>query len=293
MSDIANALEQFVDSRLSVLKADTQQKFSRILNIINSKNTELSGTVNERIKILEKYCTELQNAINSKNTEFSVTITRRDERIKILEKYCADLQNAINSKNTEFSVTIIRQEERIKTLEKYCAEFQNALNSKDTEFSLATRQEERIKIPEKHGADLSNAVNSFSSRIGKFEKAEETAGQAETDSIVQRFNRWAGDPITPLPSAFSFLAGDFRIRTNQQLVFVPEETKWCINREGEKKYLLPNPNSFNQMTNILELYEMDQRFLREKGKNKIKILSPCEISPSGFVELPGKLELLS
>ncbi|MDR1363646.1 MAG: hypothetical protein LBJ35_06315 [Spirochaetaceae bacterium] len=168
-----------------------------------------------------------------------------------------------------------------------------AINNRNKELSeIITRQDEKIKVFEKNHAELMNTVNLLASRIEKFEKTEKIVRQAEVDGILQQFNKWAGNPIVPLPRAFAFLAGDFRIRANQQLVYVPEETKWCVNCDGGKKYLLPNPNFFDQMTNILELYEMDQRLLRKKMDNKIKILFPCEISSSGFVEFPGKLELL-
>jgi hypothetical protein len=140
--------------------------------------------------------------------------------------------------------------------------------------------------------ELAKEIQALSVRIEKFEKTGDAARAAEKDVVLSKFNNWSANPFTPLPSSFTYLAGDFRIRSSQQQIPTPEESKWVTNREGAKKYLLPNPNSFNQMTNILELYEMDQSMLKEKGKNKIKIIIPCEISSSGFVEFPGKLQIL-
>jgi hypothetical protein len=114
----------------------------------------------------------------------------------------------------------------------------------------------------------------------------------QTDTVINSFNNWASNPNSYLPGEFAYVTGDFRIRTNQELTETREETKWIINRSGTKTYLLPNPNSFNQMTD-LDLYEMDLNMLKEKGKNKIKIIKPCEISSSGFIEFKGKLQILN
>lgn len=115
----------------------------------------------------------------------------------------------------------------------------------------------------------------------------------QNDRIITIFNEWAANPISIIPKDFAYLIGDFRIRINQQeLAETQEKTKWIINRGGVKKYLLPNPNFFDPMTNISELYKMNLNMLKAKGKNKIKIITPCEISSSGFIELPGELEIL-
>jgi hypothetical protein len=111
--------------------------------------------------------------------------------------------------------------------------------------------------------------------------------------IKDAFNLWAENPSIPLPSeAFYYIEGEMNIRTKREIKESAVETKWITNRRGTQKYLFPNPNSFNQMTNILELYKMDQARLKGRGQNKIKIITPCEISASGFVEFPGELELL-
>jgi hypothetical protein len=115
---------------------------------------------------------------------------------------------------------------------------------------------------------------------------------AQIDSIIAKFNNWAANPIGVIPSGFTFLAGDFRIRTQQVMTETAEETKWITNSGGGKKYLLPNPNMFNQMTNISELYTIDQRMLKEKGKNKIQIIKPCEILSHGWIAFTGEIKIL-
>jgi len=110
--------------------------------------------------------------------------------------------------------------------------------------------------------------------------------------VTEAFNLWAANPVGPLPEAFYYINGDIKIRTKREIKESAEETKWITNRNGTKKYLFPNPNSFNQMTNIPELYTMDQSKLKGRGQNKIKIITPCEMTKDGFVEFAGELELL-
>jgi hypothetical protein len=110
--------------------------------------------------------------------------------------------------------------------------------------------------------------------------------------VADAFNLWAANPNGPLPEAFYYIEGEMNIRTKREIKESAGETKWITNRNGIKKYLFPNPNSFNQMTNILELYKMDQAKLKGRGQNKIKIITPCEMTKEGFVEFAGELELL-
>jgi len=109
--------------------------------------------------------------------------------------------------------------------------------------------------------------------------------------VTEAFNVWAGNPVGPLPDAFYYIDGEINIRTKREIK-ESADGKWISNRNGTKKYLFPNPNSFNQMTNIPELYTMDQSKLKGKGQNKIRIIIPCEMTKDGFVEFAGELELL-
>ncbi|GMO52837.1 MAG: hypothetical protein Pg6C_19040 [Treponemataceae bacterium] len=110
---------------------------------------------------------------------------------------------------------------------------------------------------------------------------------------VAEFNNWAANPANPLPKAFYYIEGDMRIRAPRELKeSAAADVKWITNREGAKKYLLPNPNSFNQVTDILELYAMDQSKLKSKGQNRIRIITPCAMANNGFVNMPGELDIL-
>jgi hypothetical protein len=123
--------------------------------------------------------------------------------------------------------------------------------------------------------------------------AQETGEYEEQPAVVlDDFNKWAANPVPALPSGFSYIEGEFRIRTkNVYTASSSSESKWIVNIKGDKKYLLPNPLSFNQLTNIKELYLMDMSRLRPSN-NKIKIAKPCELLDECFINYPGELTIL-
>lgn len=148
---------------------------------------------------------------------------------------------------------------------------------------------------------INSAQNEVNLQIQELQTMVNTlySGKKLTESIISgelnaidAFNLWAANPAGPLPEAFFYITGEMNIRTEREIRESADETKWIINRNGTQKYILPNPNFFNQMTNILELYKMDQAKLKGRGQNKFKIIRPCEITKDGFVEFSGELELL-
>jgi hypothetical protein len=111
--------------------------------------------------------------------------------------------------------------------------------------------------------------------------------------MLDAFNRWAANPVPrTLPSGFAYAEGEFKIRSkNDYKPASSSESKWIVNTRGGKKYLLPNPLSFNQLTNISELYHMDMSRL-QPANNKIKIVKPCELLDGGYINYPGELTIL-
>ena len=113
------------------------------------------------------------------------------------------------------------------------------------------------------------------------------------ERILSCFNDWASNPHTKLPQAFYYIKGDVKIRTNMQLLESDMPTKWIVNRICDKKYLFPNPNTFDDRTDIKQIYDMDLKALKPKGQNRIKIIKPCEMTDKGFIEFKGELQLLN
>ena len=159
---------------------------------------------------------------------------------------------------------------------------------------------------EKRIKNIEKQIYNHTEQINKIDKA--TAGdQAVYDGIkrdgvnpvdvVSIFNIWASNPSISLPSAFFYVTGEPKRRTTQIFNESPQgiATKWIINRNrsgNDRKYLFPNPNFFDDQTDISGLYLMDTGRLKPKGLNKIKIIEACEIVEDGFIRFQGKLDLL-
>ena len=108
--------------------------------------------------------------------------------------------------------------------------------------------------------------------------------------ILSAFNAWAAKPGMPLPRDFSYIEGNIRIRTKQDIVFTQDSTKWISNKD--KNYLFPNPNSLNDRSDISELYQGEIANIKPKD-NRIEVLEPCEMSETGFIQYAGKFRLLN
>jgi uncharacterized repeat protein (TIGR02543 family) len=155
--------------------------------------------------------------------------------------------------------------------------------------------------PGETAADLKKEIVNIQSRIQEIEKNVRILSEQKTItrgitsgslSVTDAFNLWAKNPSIPLPrEAFYYIEGDMKILTKREIKEAARETMWITNRIENKKYLFPNPNLFDQMTEI-DLYKMDPVKLKRRGQNKIKIIIPCEMTKDGFVEFPGELELL-
>ena len=113
---------------------------------------------------------------------------------------------------------------------------------------------------------------------------------------VEMFNTWALNPLPPLPEPyFCYLKGEPKLRKEWAMIpaDASQKTNWITNKYGNKKYLFPNPNTFDQFTDITEFYKMDLALLKSKGNNRIKITDACEMAAAtGFINFSGKLELL-
>jgi len=293
------SLDEFFDQYLNrQLAQKIGTDYSKICNnidkLIKGNNENVDEIKRLKLDIKEYYdkCKFLQDTINEiarKNNELEKKIAKI-ETLEIIIKQVNDRQSQfgqlVNNKLSEITQYYNNISQKILILES---------NSKELSQKIIDLEVENKR--------LSQRISEKESKNNKFQGASETSfrndllnisfNSIQNDRIIKIFNEWAAHPISIIPSEFAYLIGDFRIRTKQQeLSETQEETKWIINRVGEKKYLLPNPNFFDQMTNISELYKMDLNMLKVKGKNKINIITPCEISSSGFIELPGELKFL-
>jgi uncharacterized repeat protein (TIGR02543 family) len=156
--------------------------------------------------------------------------------------------------------------------------------------------------PGENAAGLKNEIVNMQNRMQEIERNLRSLNEQKiitrgitsgSLSVMDAFNLWAENPSNPPPpEAFYYIEGDMKILTKREIKESARETMWITNRNENKKYLFPNPNLFDQMTNIFDLYKMDPVKLKRRGQNKIKIITPCEMTKDGFVEFPGELELL-
>ena len=118
--------------------------------------------------------------------------------------------------------------------------------------------------------------------------------QIFNSNLVNAFNKWAmnSPAATSLPGEFCFLEGEIKKRVAQTIIETGEKTKWISNRVGSQKYIFPNPNFLEKMCDLNDLYDLDYDKVKDKGKNRVRIISPCEMMDSGVINSPGKLELL-
>jgi len=119
--------------------------------------------------------------------------------------------------------------------------------------------------------------------------------QKESNTVIKSdlknaFNKWALNSLQSLPQGFSYVSGEIRRLTKQTFDLVTTETIWIV--DNDKRILFPNPNFLDDVTDISEFYTMNLMRLKPKGKNRIKIIKPCEIIEDGFIRFQGELELL-
>ncbi|MDR3046663.1 MAG: hypothetical protein LBU51_03490 [Bacteroidales bacterium] len=107
---------------------------------------------------------------------------------------------------------------------------------------------------------------------------------------IEDFNNWAADPSKYLPNRFYYLGEEIKVRMEQNFSASDVPTEWISNKRTEQRYLLPNPNFFDELTNIKNFYKMDIGQLKPRGQNKIQIIEPCKISDNGWISNPGELE---
>jgi hypothetical protein len=204
-----------------------------------------------------------------------------------LQKFTTKKTSTLEKKIDE-SIKNIEQkyDERYEAIMK---KFRCSPNAEDMRDTIAAFENDISIMKDKISIldEIENKVDILYS--GKKITESLTSGKLD---VIEAFNQWAANPVGPLPEAFYYIEGEMNIRTKHELKEISVSSKWIINRKGTRKYLFPSPNSFNQMTNILELYKMDLTKLKGKGQNKIRIITPCEMTKDGFVEFAGELELL-
>jgi hypothetical protein len=232
---------------------------------------------------INQLVTQLNNGINGLHAECLKK-----------EKEISALRNAYTEKLKALQAEYSSKENEILSLKNSLNNCTAAYNKLKSDAAATVQRLQKENNEYKQSIERLEKENSVKRKVvNTSEKDEQQQINTYNDYIINKFNQWAGNPSRrQLPSGFSYLSGEIKIRTNQALKATASETKWICNINDNQKYLFPNPNFFDQMTDISELYVMDLSMLKEKGRNRIKITKPCEIVGDGFINFPGKLELI-
>ena len=229
---------------------------------------------------------QIREKFEKLNLEFNYLFRFLENIAKKDKIYYDKNKNFIESNNQSKIVF----ENRINILQKNIEIYEKNIKSLQTEINKKNKDIE----------ELNTVISSYKIKCNNFQKdikntkvINEKPHDQILNNLIISFNNWASvNPNDKLPDGFMYIENDIKIRTKQILVKTQKPSKWICNIYGNRIYLLPNPVFFDQMTDISELYKLDFNLLRPKGNNKFKITTPCEIHENGFINYPGKLELL-
>jgi hypothetical protein len=219
----------------------------------------------------------LQEVLNLYRSDFSALKQGYEESFRSIK---ADLDTANrHNADQEKQVQYLRDENY--KLQQYYRQIFDEYKRKIAEIE---RENRRLR------ETVALAQADYAERRASEKKAAE---YEEGPPILDAFNRWAANPSSrALPSGFVYAEGEFRILSKNIYRSSPSSgSRWIVNTTDGKKYLLPNPLSFNQLTNINELYHMDMSRL-QPANNKIKVVKACELLDEGYINYPGELTIL-
>jgi len=275
------------DSLGSVCTAEYEIEIERL----KQENADLRNKINviqKKINLsdeMQKRSIELNEANNQLAIELFEYKKREDKTVKLME-INTELQRQINNLGECKS-------ENTKLRNKIDGFFTENHTLKD---QIQKLKEERDFL-EREKMKIENAHESFSSDLPVSNEISVPTGMTSHNDAIARFNTWATKSNHPLPQQFYFLEGDPKKRYDT--VHLANEsdspTRWIVNRVGHgqhRQYLLPNPDFFDEGTDISRLYLMqDTKNLGGRGENKIEIIKACEIQ-NGEIISCGELKIL-
>jgi predicted nuclease with TOPRIM domain len=265
-------------SDFSALKQEYEQK----IQTLNEENKRLIQQSEKDIRALEQKCQETINRLQDDNSRLLAEKNRYKEGYQRIHINLDNANKKINERGKQIQYF---QDEKTALQQDYR---QLNRNFDECRLKIEELERENQRLRRETIKPLDEAV--YGDRKAPEKKVPE---YEEWPLIFDAFNRWAANP-TPrtLPSGFSYVEGEFRIRSkNDYRPSSSDGSKWIVNTKGGKKYLLPNPLSFDLLTNISELYHMDMSRL-QASNNKIKIVKPCELLDEGYINYPGELTIL-
>ncbi|MDR3266056.1 MAG: hypothetical protein LBT24_00600 [Tannerella sp.] len=272
---VAQAVQQAVAQSVQQCRVDTSAFMTK---------TEKSGLVTNINDVLEKINVQIKN-LERENKILQEKLEKKTEgetfklMVESVGKKIDTLKNEVDTKISPLKTEIAGCKTQTASLRieiENCRTQVSPLRAEIDSINKKLSAPTPLKMAREAAGPYSNG----------------SAASAFDNVILMNFNGWASSPTSLLPSAFSYVTGEFHLRaTSQQFSQTAQETAWIMNRERQKM-LFPNPRLLDPMRDISELYKMDQSKVKPKGENKICIKKPCIITDTGYIEFPGELELL-
>ncbi|GMO38924.1 MAG: hypothetical protein Ta2B_18420 [Termitinemataceae bacterium] len=299
ITTLTNKLDELIEEnkRIDNLTIKLPNVEKEILEV----KTSITGII-EKLKSIDKITVNLYN-VEKTSSELKANSSVIDGKLLAL--------NALNTRMCEVTTENKNRDNKILELSNINNQLQNNLANNQRgitalNIKLGELTDKNAKLEAKQ-ADSEYNLNDISARLEKLEadnkkennlSAEKEIAHKESsealDDVVAAFNTWSARPTERLAAGFYYVEGDIKIRTTQEILSSNSASKWIANSNGNKKYIFPNPNLFDQLTDISEIFELDSNLIKLApiGENKIKIIKPCEISDNGFIRHRGEVKLI-
>ena len=284
---------------------------TKIVNEINTKIIELNNSFLAEYDIINTIITNTSSYIDGEKAA-----ARQAEQLKFLFELISLSALGLGlisifvfiliniRKNNKIKLLNITFKNEIENINKEILYLKEMIDNKPQEIITDGNTLEQDEIKRKNSENeekilkLESLISEHSRLINELilvtsgERAVQGAIRDGDNNPVSLFNIWASNPKSALPSSFYYVSGEPKLRTTQILNETSNETAWIKNRIGEKIFLFPNPNTFEQMTDITGIYKMELEFLKPKGQNRIKVIEACEVYENDFISYPGKLDII-
>ncbi|MDR3046664.1 MAG: hypothetical protein LBU51_03495 [Bacteroidales bacterium] len=289
LEEIASIRKKYgkeIDQSTDIPAANTQfEEAKREIDKVPT-SLELLSSLDAAYKTLEEKSKQLELELANKQDKEEFIVKELFSLIAISLVFLVITFSIITHvKFKKYNVTNL---DKVEKLESSMHDFQNLCENRHSEIN------NRIH----HVNEEIKNINAKSKIEHEIKKSVEAPKPIDKPPLVESFpadpikdfNNWAADPSMPLPNWFYYVKGEIKLRAEQNFSESSSPTEWICNKRTDKHYLLPNPNFFEELTNIKSFYKMDIGQLKPRGQNKIKVIEPCKMSDRGWIDNPGELE---
>ena len=193
-----------------------------------------------------------------------------------------DFKNVIS----ELGVEINSLKYKLDNIQSQLGQFSGKMDLQSGETSrLMEDNKQKIK-------NMEAAISSLKTDIEKDKERVIRKEETEKDPVAV-FNKWAKNPLLPLPLYFTYVkVTEPGFRAKQEFTDAITESDWIRNTIGEKKYLFPNPRKIDNLSGPVDKLYKVTGTRKALGDNLVKIIEACQIKEGNLIEFQGELELI-